>query len=68
MKEYQVFELDPETNLSHKNPDEVLFESDDLAEASRFAYRAHILHKIETAVWQPRNQFFRDFYKHKEEA
>ncbi len=63
MKEYQVFELDPELELCHKSNAEILFDSDDLASAHTYAYRMYLLRKMETAIWQPRTNAYRGYYK-----
>jgi hypothetical protein len=58
--EYQVFQLDPRYVREHMG--EVLFESDDLHAAISFASDHHDSAKIETCVWQPRTQGYRDLY------
>ena len=65
MKEYQVFELDPEMVLCHKG--ECLFDSDSLGDAIAHAHETHLLLEIETAVWQPRLESYRCYYKLGEE-
>jgi hypothetical protein len=60
-KEYQVFLLDERYELFHKG--DVLFESDNLDMAITFAYNKHCNDDVETCVYQPRAECYRDFYK-----
>ena len=59
--EYEVYVLDPALEFSHMG--EKLYETDDLALACTFCQRHHILHKVETCVYQPRHNGYRDYYK-----
>lgn len=65
MAEYQCFYLNPEFNLAHDEDAEVLFETDNLAEACTFIYRKFQVEKKDIAVWQSRTQGYRDYYQTK---
>lgn len=61
--EYQCFYLNPDYKLAHDDDAEVLFESNNLAEACSFVYDDWKLNKRDIAVYQPRNQCYRDIYQ-----
>lgn len=61
--EYQCFYLSPNYQLSHENDAEILFESDNLAEAGDFIYRKWLEEKRDIAVYQPRTEGYREIYR-----
>jgi hypothetical protein len=61
MSEYYVYQLNPETELSSIG--KPIFENDSLPCAITFAYEIHKKFGVEVAVWQPKNECFRDYYK-----
>jgi hypothetical protein len=63
--EYQCFYLNPEYKLAHDDDAELLFESDNLGEASSFVYNLFKKEKRDIAVYQPRTKGYREFYQNK---
>ncbi len=63
--EYQCFYLNPEYKLAHDDDAVLLFESDNLAEASSFVYNLFKKEKRDIAVYQPRTKGYREFYQNK---
>ena len=63
--EYQCFYLNPEYKLAHDDDAEVLFETDDLAEACYFVYNKFLQEKRDIAVYQPRTGDYRELYRNK---
>ncbi len=63
--EYQCFYLNPEYKLAHDDDAEVLFETDNLAEACTFVYNLFKQEKRDIAVYQPRSQGYREYYQNK---
>jgi hypothetical protein len=60
--EYQVFELDLDTKMSHIEG-EPLLETDSLGEASVFIYEAFKNEGRELCVFQPRHNDYRGYYR-----
>jgi hypothetical protein len=65
VKEYQCFYLNPDFKLAHDDDAEVLFETDNLAEACTFVYNKFKQEKRDIAVYQPRSQGYREHYQNK---
>ena len=63
--EYQCFYLNPEHKLAHGDDAEILFETDNLGEASTFVYNKFLQEKRDIAVYQPRTNGYREFYRNK---
>jgi hypothetical protein len=63
--EYQCFYLNPEYKLAHDDDAELLFETDNLAEACTFVYNKFNQEKRDIAVYQPRNQGYCQYYQNK---
>jgi hypothetical protein len=63
--EYQCFYLNPDFKLAHDDDAEVLFETDNLAEACTFVYNLFKQEKRDIAVYQPRSQGYREYYQNK---
>lgn len=63
--EYQCVYLNPEYKLAHDDDAEILFETNDLAEACTFIYEKFTLEKRDIAVYQPRTKGYRDHYQNK---
>ena len=63
--EYQCFYLNPDYKLAHDDDAEVLFETDNLAEACTFVARKFIQEKRDIAVYQPRTEGYREHYQNK---
>ena len=63
--EYQCFYLNPEYKLAHDDDAQVLFETDNLAEACSFVYNLFKQEKRDIAVYQPRSQGYRAHYQNK---
>ena len=65
VKEYQCFYLNPDYKLAHDDDAEVLFETDNLAEACTFVYNRFKQEKRDIAVYQPRTEGYRGHYQNK---
>jgi len=66
--QYQVFELDPAFTLVHKDSVDPMMSSDNLHNCLDYAYKTHILLRIETCVWDTKNHVYRDYYRNEEES
>lgn len=62
-KNYQCFYLSPNFKLAHEDDAEVLFESDNLGECCNFIYLKFNIEGKDIAVYQPRIQSYRDYYR-----
>jgi hypothetical protein len=63
--EYQCFYLNPKYKLAHDDDAELLFESDNLAEAITFVYNKFKEEKRDIAVYQPRTRGYCEFYQNR---
>lgn len=61
--EYQVFQLDPNTKMSHIEG-EPLLETNSLGEACVYCYDAFKKEGLELCVYQPRTEGYREYYRH----
>ncbi len=61
--EYQVFQLDPNTKMSHIEGEPIM-ETNNLAEACVYVYNAFKNEQLELCVFQPRTQCYREYYRH----
>lgn len=59
---YECFDLDPALKLDHGN-NELLFATDDLAEACAFVYKRFSDLGVECAVLQPSTGMYREIYR-----
>ena len=65
VKEYVCVYLNPEYKLAHDDDAEILFATDNVAEACGFIYEKFKLEKKDIAIWQERTQGYRGHYQNK---
>jgi hypothetical protein len=61
--QYQCFYLSENYKLAHEDGAEVLFETDNLGEACGFIHSKYREEGRDIAVYQPRLQGYRDYYR-----
>lgn len=61
MKEYQIFEMDPELERHHIG--KVLFESDHMHEVCGALRKISETLNIDVCIFQPRKQYYRDYVR-----
>lgn len=61
--EYQCFYLSPNYKLAHEDDAEVLFETDNLGHACSFVYNKFNEEGKDIAVYQPRLESYREYYR-----
>ena len=61
--EYQCLHLSDRFKLAHEDWADVLFETDNLAEAMTYIYHRWQTERMDIAVWQPSTKGYREFYQ-----
>lgn len=61
--QYQCFYLNPKFKLAHDEDAKVLFESDNLGECCQFIYDSFLKDGMDIAVYQPKSNAYRDYYR-----